>query len=116
MTRTKILHDCVTVFHKPFAELNRGIQTLNGLPLQGEENHYQLQWGKTPQYITSHLQAQSGKKTQMTFLSRQAPNQVQHEGQEKIFMKLLESSCKPTVRNLLPMQLGAEISTSVSCM
>jgi len=109
MTSDKILHDCVTVFHKPFAELNRGIQTLNGSSLQGEENHYKLQWGKTPQCITSHLQAQSGKRTQLTFLSTQAPNQVQREGQEKIFMKLPELSCKPTGRKLLPMQLGAEM-------
>jgi hypothetical protein len=109
MTSDKILHDCVTVFHRLFAELNRGIQTLNGPSLQGEENHYQLHWGKTPQYKTSHLQAQSRKTTQLTFLSRQAPNQVQHEGQEKIFMKLPESSCKPTGRKLLPMQLGTEM-------
>lgn len=99
----------VLLFQKPFAELNRGIQTLNGPSLQGEENHYQLQQGKTPQYITSHLQAQSGKRTQLTFLSRQAPNQVQHEGQEKIFMKLPEPSCKPMGGKLLPMQLGAEM-------
>lgn len=85
MTSDKTLHDCVTVFHKPFAEFKRGIQMLKGPSLQGGENHYQLQWGKTPQYITSHLQAQSGKKTQLTFLSRQAPNQVQLEEQEKIF-------------------------------
>lgn len=96
------------MFDKPFAELNRSIQMLNGPSLQGEENHYQLQWRKTPQYIISHLQAQSGKRTQLTFLSRQAPNQVQLEGQEKIFMKVPEPSCKPTGRKLLPMQLGAE--------
>jgi len=109
MTSDKILHDCITVFLKPFAELNRSIQMLNGPSLQGEEKHYQLQWGKTPQYITSHLQAQSGKRTQLTFLSRQAPNQVQHEGQEKIFMKHPEPSCKPTGRKMLPLQLGAEM-------
>jgi len=108
MKSDKILHDCVTVFHKHFTELNRDIQTLNGPSLQGEENHYQLQWGKTPQYITSHLQAQSGKRTPLTFLSRQAPNQVQHEGQEKIFMKLPEPSCKPMGKKLLPLQLDAE--------
>jgi len=109
MTSDKIHHDCVTVFLKPFAELNRSIQTLNGPSLQGEESHYRLQWGKTPQYITSHLQAQTGKRTQLTFLSRQAPNQVQHEGQENIFMKLPEPTCKPTGRKLLPLQLGAEM-------
>jgi hypothetical protein len=67
---------------------------INGPSLQGEEDHYQLQWDKTPQYITSHLQAQSEKRTQLIYLSRQAPNQVQREGWEKVFFNLREPSYK----------------------
>jgi hypothetical protein len=82
---------------------------LNGPSLQGEEDHYQLQWDKTPQYIISHLQAQSGKRTQSIFLTRQAPNQVQREGWEKVFLKLPEPSCKDKGRKWVLMQLSAEI-------